>query len=122
MENVKETTSLIAGSKVSGTRVFNTAGENIGEIQDVMLDKATGKVGYAVMSFGGFLGIGADYHPLPWALLRYDESVGGYVVDLDKTELEGAPAYPANATPDWGDRAFESKLHDYYGVGPYWSM
>lgn len=120
MENVNETSSLIAGGKVSGSNVYNPRGENIGEIRDVMIDKTSGKVAYAVMSFGGFLGIGKDYHPLPWPLLKYDTSLGGYVVDVSKTDLEQSPAYPADAVPQWGDRTYESRLHDYYGVGPYW--
>ncbi len=120
MEKVNETSSLIAGSKVAGTKVFNPQGEHVGETRDVMIDKVSGKVAYAVMSFGGFLGIGEDYRPLPWSLLKYDRSLGGYVVDLSKTDLEKAPAYPADAPAQWGDPTFESRLHDYYGVGPYW--
>lgn len=119
MEKVNETSSLIAGGKVSGTNVFNTTGDNIGEIDDVMIDKRSGKVAYAVMSFGGFLGIGQDYHPLPWQLLKYDTNLGGYVVNVGRDELEKAPVYPKS---EWGDRAVETKLHDYYGVGPYWMM
>ncbi len=120
MEKIDETSSLIAGSRVSGTKVYNPKSEHIGEIQDVMIDKASGKVVYAIMSFGGFLGIGQDYRPLPWKLLKYDVSLGGYVVDIAKSDLEKAPAYPADAAPQWGDRTYKSRLHDYYGVGPYW--
>ena len=120
MESVKETSSLIAGSKVTGTNVYNTVGESIGSIYDVMIDKKSGKVAYAVMSFGGFLGIGNEYHPLPWSMLKYDTGKGGYVVNLSKSQLEGAPRYPQGTDPGWGNRDYESKLHSYYGVGPYW--
>jgi sporulation protein YlmC with PRC-barrel domain len=120
MDNVKETSSLIAGAKVSGTNVYNRDGENIGAIQDVMIDKKMGKIAYALMSFGGFMGLGKDYHPLPWSLLKYDTMLGGYVVDLSKAQLEGAPGYPADSTPDFSDRDSETELHRYYGVGPYW--
>jgi hypothetical protein len=120
MEKVKETTSLIAGSKVTGTNVYNTVGESIGSIYDVMIDKKSGKVAYAVMSFGGFLGMGNEYHPLPWSTLKYDTGKEGYVVNLSKSKLEGAPHYPQGADPGWGNRDYESKLHSYYGVGPYW--
>jgi hypothetical protein len=120
MENVNETSSLIAGDKVSGTSVYTKAGEDIGQIHDVMIDKKTGKVAYAVMSFGGFLGIGEDYHPLPWSLLKYDTAQGGYVVDISKSQLEGSPSYPEGVEPKWGDRNYESELHGYYGIGPYW--
>lgn len=122
MENVRETSTLIAGGKVAGTNVVNTNGDNIGEIHDVMIDKQSGKVAYAVMSFGGFLGIGQDYHPLPWALLKYDANRGGYVVNITKAQLEGSPRYGEDADLDWSDRDYESQLHRYYGVGPYWMM
>ncbi|MBA3520628.1 MAG: PRC-barrel domain-containing protein, partial [Rhizobiales bacterium] len=82
-----ETGSLIAASKVEGTNVYNRQGESLGSIYDVMIDKRSGQVAYAVMSFGGFLGMGESYHPLPWKVLTYDESQGGYVVDLDKERL-----------------------------------
>jgi sporulation protein YlmC with PRC-barrel domain len=72
-----ETGNLIASSKVQGTAVYNTAGESLGEIDDLMIDKSTGKVAYAIMSFGGFLGImGNKYHPLPWSVLKYDTGRG----------------------------------------------
>jgi hypothetical protein len=87
---------------------------------DLMIDKKSGIVTYAIMSFGGFLGIGNSYHPIPWSLLKYDTSKGGYVVNLDKTQLEGAPAYDVGTDPACGDREFETRIHDYYGVGPYW--
>jgi PRC-barrel domain len=88
-----ETGSLIAASKVNGTNAYNGQGESLGSIYDVMIDKQSGKVAYAVMAFGGFLGMGEDYHPLPWSVLTYDTQQGGYVVNLDKEALEGAPRY-----------------------------
>ena len=75
---------LIASDKAQGTNVYNTTGDNLGSIHDLMIDKASGKVAYAIMSFGGFLGIGSQYHPLPWSVLKYDTNLGGYVVNLDK--------------------------------------
>ena len=84
MDIDQETTALIAASKVQGTDVFNSAGESLGSIHDLMIDKISGNVAYAIMSFGGFLGIGNSYHPLPWSLLQYDTSKGGYVVNLDR--------------------------------------
>jgi sporulation protein YlmC with PRC-barrel domain len=120
MVATKETTSLISAGKVQGTSVYNTAGESLGSIYDLMLDKRSGNVAYAIMSFGGFLGIGDQYHPLPWSLLKYDVDKGGYVVNLDRRQLEGAPTYAAGTDPGWGNRDYETRLHDYYGVGPYW--
>ena len=121
MDNLRETASLIAGDKVSGTSVYSRAGENIGEIHDVMIDKVSGKVAYARMSFGGFLGIGENYYPVPWSLLKYDTSQGGYVVDISKSQLETEPRpTPKAPIPNWGDRNYESRLHGFYGAGPYW--
>lgn len=120
MQDVGETSSLIGSDKVSGTSVFNLAGEDLGEIRDVMIDKASGKVAYAVMSFGGFLGIGERYYPVPWSMLKYDTARGGYVVDLSKSRLEGAPSYGEGGFAGLGDRDYEARLHDFYGAGPYW--
>lgn len=119
--NVDETTSLISSEKVTGTSVYNTGGDHLGEIHDVMIDKRSGKIAYAVMSFGGFLGIGERYHPLPWATLKYDTRQGGYVVGLTNAQLENAPTFGAEESPAWGDRAYESTLHDYYKARPYWA-
>jgi hypothetical protein len=116
----EETSRLIAADKVNGTAVYNRAGERLGTVYDVMIDKISGKVAYAVMSFGGFLGIGERYHPLPWSVLTYDTGMGGYVVDLDRSRLEGAPTYAANENIDWNDRAWGQRVSDYYGTRPYW--
>jgi sporulation protein YlmC with PRC-barrel domain len=104
MEATRETSKLIGSGKVQGTNVYNTAGDNIGSIHDLMLDKTSGKVASAIMSFGDFLGVGNQYHPLPWSVLKYDTNVVGYVVNLDKERLEGAPAYEVDAEPSWGDQ------------------
>ena len=85
--------SLIAAEKVEGTSVYNLQGEKLGTVDDIMIDKVSGKAIYALMSFGGFLGIGEKYHPLPWSTLKYDERKGGYIVNLDKRMLENAPTY-----------------------------
>jgi PRC-barrel domain len=107
---------LIAASKVNGTTVYNDAGEKLGRIYDVMIDKRSGKAEYAIMNFGGFLGIGNSYHPLPWQALTYDESQGGYVVNVDRARLEAAPSYGANDTSTWDDPTYGRRINDYYGV------
>ena len=111
--------SLIASDRVEGTPVFRLGGKRIGSIKRVMLDKQRGTVAYAVMEFGGFLGIGNDYYPLPWALLTYDEGLGGYQVEVTDDQLKGAPKYARDGW-DFGDRAKEAALFDYYGATPYW--
>jgi sporulation protein YlmC with PRC-barrel domain len=105
---------LIAASQVNGTNVYNLAGEKLGSIYDVMLAKGSGKAEYAVMSFGGFLGIGEKYHPLPWNVLTYSPEHDGYVVDLDRHRLEGAPSYAADETGSWDDPAYGRRITDYY--------
>ena len=82
--------------------------------------KRSGKIAYALMSFGGFLGIGERYHPLPWAL-KYDTRQGGYVVGIPIDQLKSAPTYGADELPAWGDRVYETRIHDYYKTAPYWS-
>ena len=113
---------LISGDKVDGTAVYNAAGERLGDVHDVMIDKVSGRVAYAIMSFGGFLGIGEKYHPLPWNALKYDVELGGYVVNLTREQLEGGPVYDDTDEPRWGDRDYERGVHDYYGLPPYWMV
>src|SRR5580700_11826694 len=96
-----ETDRLISTDKVVGTAVYNRQGEHLGSVYNLMIDKYSGQVAYAVMSFGGFLGIGESYHPMPWRTLTYDTRKGGYVVDIDRQRLEGAPSYAATDEPNW---------------------
>ena len=107
-----ETATLIAADKVEGTNVYNRLGEHLGSIDNVMIDKMSGKVAYAVMSFGGFLGIGERYHPMPWGMLNYDTAQGGYVVDIDKKILTDAPNYKASAAPNYGCLLYTSDAAD----------
>ena len=119
MEAQREPATLISTSKVVGTDVYNTAGEALGDIYDVMVDKRSGKIAYAVMSFGGFLGIGTRYHPLPWSTLTYDPRKAGYVVPMSKEVLQRAPTVGADEGI-CGDRVQEQTIHDYYKTRPYW--
>ena len=112
---------LIPADKVEGTSVYNPKGEKLGSIENVMIDKISGKVAYADMAFGCFLGLGDKHHPLPWSILKYDPSKGGYIINVEKTILENAPNYdPKDDDVDWGDEAWGRRVHDYYGVPPYW--
>ncbi len=113
---------LIAGAKVAGTPVYNDTGERLGTVEDVMIDKESGRIAYAVLSFGGFLGMGERHHPLPWPALRYDTALAGYVVALDPSTLEGAPALADQSGAAWEDPVWGARIHDYYGVSPYWSV
>ena len=113
---ISETTRLISSDKVEGTRVYNRQEERLGSIRNFMVNKTSGRVEYAVLEFGGILGIGNEYYPLPWDLLSYDERQGGYVVDIDKDKLEGAPRY-RDRDPLW-DEIYGQQVYGYYGM-PY---
>ncbi len=115
---IDETQRLIASDKVEGTTVYDRDGATLGSVHNFMVDKVTGKVAYAVMSFGGFLGIGERYHPLPWKTLAYDTRLGGYVVDLTREQLENAPSYTAADSP-WSQAEYGRKVYDYYKVPWY---
>jgi hypothetical protein len=117
--NRAETRRLIASDRVEGTAVYNTKREHLGKIHNFMVDKVSGQVDYAIMSFGGFLGLGSAYYPIPWQRLQYDTALGGYVVDLDKQVLQGAPNYTQDANPDWLDPAYGRRIDDYYGPTPF---
>jgi sporulation protein YlmC with PRC-barrel domain len=109
-----ETSDLIASDKVEGTNVYRSDGEKIGDIERVMIDKRSGKVAYAVMSFGGFMGFGEDYYPLPWSRLTYNERLGGYEVNIEESELRDAPKYGRQDDNwDWSDRRVK-ELDTYY--------
>src|SRR5688500_16392339 len=112
-----ETNHLIASDTVEGTSVYDRSGENIGTVYDFMLDNKSGHGAYAVMSYGGFLGIGEKYHPIPWKKLTYDTGLGGYIVDIDRKQLESAPSYSRSDSP-WRDPKYGRSVYDYYGV-PY---
>lgn len=110
-----ETDRLIASNKVDGTAVYNRQGERLGTVYNVMINKRSGQVEYAVLQFGGILGFGSDYYPLPWSSLDYDEGQGGYVVGLDRATLEGGPHYPAGEEP-LNDAAYGREVYTHYGA------
>lgn len=111
-----ETLSLIASDKVEGTAVYNNDGEKLGKIQNFMVNKQSGQVEYAVMSFGGIFGMGEDHFPLPWKKLNYVVAQQGYVVDIDEKLLEKAPKYESGGFPV-NDPAYGMMVNSYYGLG-----
>jgi len=110
----------IAASRVIGTAVYNTAGENIGTIEDVMLDNMSNGIMFAVIGFGGFLGIGEKYHAIPWSVLDYEESRGGYVVPFNREQLEAAPSYSIDELRGRDGNAARDAAFAYYKIDPYW--
>jgi len=115
----RETASLIGSDKVEGTAVYGPDQRKIGTVQRVMIDKVSGKVAYAVVSFGGFLGMGEDYYPMPWAKLDYDTSLGGYRVDITEEQLKRAPKFNRSTDWNWSDRSRDRTVYDYYNQ-PLW--
>ncbi|MBL8581732.1 MAG: PRC-barrel domain-containing protein [Rhizobiaceae bacterium] len=113
-------TQAIPASRVIGTTVYNTGGKNIGTIQDVMLDKTSNGILFAVIGFGGFLGIGEKYHAIPWSALDYQRSQGGYVVPFSKEQLEAAPAYSINELTEDDGQKLRTESYEYYKVQPDW--
>ncbi len=105
---------LIAAGQVQGVPVYSLSGTELGTLKDIMIDKASGRIAYAILSFGGFLGFGDRYHPLPWEKLRYDTELEGYVVDVDPESLEGAPSYADETSNPWLDAEFSNALAGYY--------
>ena len=107
------TSDVISSDKVEGTAVYNTTGDKLGSIDDLMIDKISGQVRYAVLEFGGFLGMGTDRYPIPWKVLEYSTDKGGYVVPLDKARLDKAPKYAEKSTPVF-DNEYGSRINSYY--------
>jgi hypothetical protein len=111
-----ETVSLIGSDKVEGTAVFDADGNRIGAIERVMIEKTSGRVSYAVLSFGGFLGIGDDHYPLPWPSLKYNTELGGYQTLITEDQIKGAPKYGRTDDWNWSDATRTKGLDDYYGA------
>src|SRR4030095_16770787 len=109
----RETADLIGSDKVEGTTVYDAKGEKMGSIARVMIDKRSGQVSYAVLSFGGFLGLGNEYYPIPWASLKYDTSLGGYRLDITEEQIRSAPKYQGESW-DWEDHERRRKVSDYH--------
>lgn len=113
---------LIERDRVEGTVVYGADGQRIGTISRLAIEKISGKVAYAVMSFGGFFGIAADVRTIPWSKLAYDAGCGGYRTDITESELRDAPGYFGDANSDWPDREQEKETYDFYRVRHYWGV
>lgn len=112
--------TAIRAKKVLGTSVKNRRGKKIGEIEDIVLDKQSNNIMFAIVSFGGFLGLGEKYHPLPWAALDYDEQSDGYIVDVSEETLRCAPAGSIEELTRVDANALRDQTYSYYRVNPYW--
>lgn len=111
----------LSSSTITGDKVVNTQGEDLGRIEDVMLDVSTGRVAYAVLSFGGFLGMGDKLFALPWESLQLDTANHRFVLNVPKERLENAPGFDKDHWPNMADRKWGESVHEYYGQRPYWA-
>lgn len=109
--------TAISSADVTGTAVYSPNGDHLGHIDHLIIDKQSGAISWAVMGFGGFLGLGEDHHPIPWRALRYDPTLNGYVTGITRDQLTGAPDRPE----DWrSNRDYAEAASGWYGVPPYW--
>src|ERR1700722_8311595 len=111
---------VMSASSLTGDRVVNLAGEDIGKINEIMVDTPTGRIAYAVLSFGGFLGMGDKLFAIPWSRLTLDEDRKVFVLDVDREMLESAPGFDKGSWPDMADRSWGQEIYSYYRSTPYW--
>lgn len=110
-------TRAIRAKKVIGTKVKDASGSKVGTVEDIVLDKLSNEIMFAVVGFGGMLGVGEKYHPIPWAVLTYDEDDDCYVVGMSQEQLKAAPADTLEELTRNDGQAYRSLTADYYGVG-----
>jgi sporulation protein YlmC with PRC-barrel domain len=113
-------TSAIRATKVIGTQVFSSTGDKIGKIEDVVLDKLSNNIMFAVVGFDGFLGVNEKFHPLPWSGLDYQKDRNGYVVSYSKDQLKGAPADGIDQLTSGDGTGLRDQVYDYYDAPRYW--
>jgi sporulation protein YlmC with PRC-barrel domain len=111
---------VLAAATLTGDAVRNSAGEELGKVNEIMIDIPTGRVAYAVLSFGGILGMGDKLFAIPWGALRIDEDEKCFVLDVEKRVLETADGFDKNNWPDFEDTAWRSRIYQHYGIAPYW--
>lgn len=111
---------VLSASTLAGDPVRNSVGEDLGKIEEIMLDIPSGRIAYAVLSFGGFLGIGDKLFAVPWSSLRIDETEHQFILNVDRQTLENAPGFDKDNWPDMGDPAFESAVYGHFGAAPYY--
>jgi sporulation protein YlmC with PRC-barrel domain len=116
-----EERAVLSASTLAGDKVFNLAGEDLGKIEDFMLDMQSGRIAYAVLSFGGVLGIGDKLFAVPPEALVLDQEKDCFILDADKTELKEAPGFSKDDWPDFADQSWGTQIYSYYGRKPYWS-
>ncbi|HLK64239.1 MAG TPA: PRC-barrel domain-containing protein [Bryobacteraceae bacterium] len=113
---------VLAASTLAGDTVRNAAGEDLGKVNEIMIDIPSGQVAYAVLSFGGVLGIGNKLFAVPWSSLTVDQDEQCFILDVDKRTLETAPGFDKNNWPDMADETWGAQVYKHYGRSPYWNQ
>ncbi|HZN23190.1 MAG TPA: PRC-barrel domain-containing protein [Burkholderiales bacterium] len=111
---------IMAASSFEGETVVNNQGETVGEVEEIMLDVRSGRIAYAVLSVGGFLGIGEKYFAIPWRAFTMDTDNHRFILDVDKQRLENAPGFDKDHWPSMADQTWATQVHTYYSTRPYW--
>jgi sporulation protein YlmC with PRC-barrel domain len=112
--------NVLSSSKICSDHVKNAAGEDVGKIEDLMIDLHSGRIAYAVLSFGGFLKMGNKLFAIPWEALKLDTVKKEFILHVDKSRLENATGFDKDNWPNMADPAFGSTLYSHYGFKPYW--
>jgi len=118
--NARNYRRVMSTSSLTGDRVYNRAGDDLGKLTDIMIDMSSGRIAYGVLSFGGFLGMGDKLFAVPWKRLSVDEESKRFILDVAKETLERAPGFDKDNWPDMADASWSSQIHTHYGVDPYW--
>lgn len=118
--NPLSTHSVLSASSLSGDKIVNRQGETLGDIKDLMIDVGSGRVAYAVLEFGGFLGLGSKLFAVPLTAMEMDTENKRFIFDQPRETLENAPGFDKDAWPDFTDREWGGSVHSHYGVRPYW--
>jgi len=117
----QEKYGVVSASRIIGEGVVNLQKENLGKIHELVFDAKEGRLTYAVLSFGGFMGMGDKLFAMPWKAFEFSNSENKLVLNVDKAKLEDAPGFDKDATwPDFADHNWGEDIHKYYGYEPYW--
>lgn len=111
---------LLSAQSITGDRVRNPAGEDLGKIDELMIDLQSGRIAYAVLSCGGFLGLGNKLFAIPWPALSYEPEEHAFILNVEKELLDNAPGFDKDSWPDMADPQWGGDVHSYYGIRPYW--
>lgn len=111
---------VLSASTLAGDSVRNSAGDDLGKVDEIMIDIPSGKIAYAVLSFGGVMGMGNKLFAVPWSALKVDEDEKCFILEMDKKTLEDAPGFDKSQWPDMADTGYATEVYEFYGATPYW--